>query len=403
MLCKDTLILITAMFPFGSGETFLESEVEISQHHFKKIIILAKNVKNDDCRAVPPNCEVHILCKPKLKLLDKASCVLSFSKEIFKQLFQDDGIKRAKVLIHQTILGRAYAEQVGSFIEDNSSTVLYSYWLDETAIALAMLKEKDGQLKVVSRAHAWDVYFERHQPMYLPLRPYLSMKLDEIHFVSKNGLECFKKLKGVEGSGLVLSRLGTIQEKTVDFELQDDDCLKIVSCSSIIALKRVNLMIDTFSLLKTPFVWYHIGDGNLREEMEKYAEKKLNLGTYHFIGQLENQKVLEFYLGEKPDFLINLSETEGLPVSMMEAMSCGVPCIGTNVGGVSEIIENKENGYLLEPNPRANNVAGIIENYEKLSLNEKRLMRKKAFKTWASKFNALDNYGQFAEMLNSVK
>jgi len=44
---------------------------------------------------------------------------------------------------------------------------------------------------------------------------------------------------------------------------------------------------------------------------------------------------------------MNLSETEGIPVSIMEAQSAGVPILATNLGGTSEIVNN-ENGFLVE-------------------------------------------------------
>ena len=44
---------------------------------------------------------------------------------------------------------------------------------------------------------------------------------------------------------------------------------------------------------------------------------------------------------------MNVSESEGIPVSIMEASSFGIPVIATNVGGVGEIVENGYNGLLL--------------------------------------------------------
>ena len=50
---------------------------------------------------------------------------------------------------------------------------------------------------------------------------------------------------------------------------------------------------------------------------------------------------------EKYDLLMNVSYFEGIPVSMMEALSVGIPLLGPDVGGVSEIIKNGYNGFLV--------------------------------------------------------
>ena len=59
---------------------------------------------------------------------------------------------------------------------------------------------------------------------------------------------------------------------------------------------------------------------------------------------------------------INVSSTEGIPVSIMEAMSFGIPVIATAVGGTPEIVNN-ENGYLLSKDPSAKELAEVIQNF----------------------------------------
>ena len=58
------------------------------------------------------------------------------------------------------------------------------------------------------------------------------------------------------------------------------------------------------------------------------------------------------------DSFITTSSTEGLPVSIQEAMAAGIPIIGTNVGGIPEMIDG--NGVLLSANPSNKEVAEAI-------------------------------------------
>ena len=48
------------------------------------------------------------------------------------------------------------------------------------------------------------------------------------------------------------------------------------------------------------------------------------------------------------DLMLFLSEKESFGLVLLEAMACGVPGIGTNVGGIPEVITHGENGYLVE-------------------------------------------------------
>jgi glycosyltransferase involved in cell wall biosynthesis len=69
--------------------------------------------------------------------------------------------------------------------------------------------------------------------------------------------------------------------------------------------------------------------------------------------------VRDFYLTQPVDVFVNASTTEGVPVSIMEAMSFGVPVVATDVGGTGELV-NSRNGALLVPNPTPAEIADAI-------------------------------------------
>lgn len=90
-----------------------------------------------------------------------------------------------------------------------------------------------------------------------------------------------------------------------------------------------------------------IGDGSQRAQLERLAST-LGLRNVTFTGQLANRKVIEL-LGEA-DLLLNPTDVDNMPISLLEAMVMGVPIVSTNAGGVPYLIENKVTGILVEKN-----------------------------------------------------
>jgi glycosyltransferase involved in cell wall biosynthesis len=113
-------------------------------------------------------------------------------------------------------------------------------------------------------------------------------------------------------------------------------------------------------------------------------------------------EVISFFTNHYVDLLINVSSSEGLPVSMMEAMSARIPVMGTRVGGVNEIVKDGYNGFLLPPDPDAGFIANSLRKFYLLPEAEKEKFRLHAFNTWEEKFNAAINYPSFTNEILSL-
>jgi glycosyltransferase involved in cell wall biosynthesis len=102
-----------------------------------------------------------------------------------------------------------------------------------------------------------------------------------------------------------------------------------------------------------------IGDGSLRSELEA---KTANVqARVKFMGNVPQER-LPGLLGRASLFVLP-SFIEGHPKALLEAMSCGLPCIGTDVPGTSELIRHGETGYLcgLRPEEIRDAIATVIE------------------------------------------
>ena len=104
--------------------------------------------------------------------------------------------------------------------------------------------------------------------------------------------------------------------------------------------KNIHGLLDAISGLHVKLVV--IGGGNLKDElMTKVKEKGLNVD---FLGNIPHH-MLPSYLNRVSLFILP-SFIEHHPKSLMEAMACGLPVIGTDVPGIQELISHRETGYL---------------------------------------------------------
>ena len=121
--------------------------------------------------------------------------------------------------------------------------------------------------------------------------------------------------------------------------------------------------------------FYIVGDGSLREELER---RVLELGISEwvtFTGFIKDVEKIEVAL----DIAVITSKAEALCLSIIESMIAGIPAVGTDSGGVAEVIQHGENGFLV-PVGDADELAERIE--ELLADDEKR----KAFGAHAKKY-----------------
>ena len=105
--------------------------------------------------------------------------------------------------------------------------------------------------------------------------------------------------------------------------------------------------------LNLPYRIVVIGDGEIKGELEKYAEELGMKDMVEFRGWVKDLKAIY----EGLDIVALTSLNEGTPVSLIEAMAAGRPVVATRVGGVADIVQDGKSGYLVE----SEDVAGFSQ------------------------------------------
>ena len=139
-----------------------------------------------------------------------------------------------------------------------------------------------------------------------------------------------------------------------------------------------------------PLSWTHIGGGEGMQALCAYAEENLSRKEnviYHFMGAVKAPQINALYETKAFDVFINTSRREGVPVSIMEAMRCGIPAIAADVGGTAELVVDGC-GWTFDFDEGAQGVLRCLTELSKMTLEEAMTMRKNAQDQWEKGFKS---------------
>lgn len=414
---KKKMILIAG----DITSSFFLNELLYLEKFFDDIVIFSFGKKNREAKVLieQHNLNCYFISASKIKIKSVLNFLRWFKfpyvrKEIFRCL---EGAKSILKIGYLCYYGYYYTLTEPLLIQEvknyKADIYMYSFWLSRGAFCVANIKEqyKEKIKYAFSRAHGYDLYLERNLAQYLPFRSYIASQLDAIYFISKAGMEYFKRdigesVKQKKICALKVSYLGTNNRLNISKKIYSKKSIIIASCSSIINIKRLDLIIDTLSFLQNrglKIKWIHIGDGKLYKKIRTQAQKKMSEKSFLFLGKVKNSQILQIYQKYDVDYFINLSDSEGVPVAIMEALSIGLPVIARKVGGNSEIVDSNCGCLLSEPLNQSSMFAEIFQfvSMRFLSLETYMQFSEESKKKWKKIFSADDNYNQFCHDLVS--
>lgn len=392
------LYLFTATFPFGTSETFLEDEIIYLCDSFDTVEIIPFSSKGTNVRTVPKNCIVNApvyqgsTIKRYICGLFHIKTFRLYLNDFFKCRVYTDRRRFKTWIISLVNANNLLKSSVVDRIFNNITTddVCYSYWGKCSNILSVVYK---GKAHFVSRYHGeWDLW-EESSGNYAPIRKEEASSLDMAFFISQKGERYFQQRYPM--CRTMVMPLGS-KDYGVPAYRPQDGILRVVSCSTVYPLKRVDLIFEALNSLSTLKIeWTHLGGGSHFENLKQkiLIESKPHL-TVNLTGMMSHDEVMQYYQTHQFDIFINMSTNEGVPVSIMEACSFGIPILATDVGGTSEIVQ-KQVGLLLSPNPSVNEIIGKIMEIKSDSNFSPRQF-------WAEYYSADKNYSDFAKIIRNL-
>lgn len=410
------LVFATNSFPYGKSEPLIADQIDLLAEEFDQIFIISSEYKSEINYDLPSNIKCYNI-DHNLTFFQKFLGLFSIlSKIVIEEIIysqKKQGLKNTfklyKVMLNYLTISKKYSTLYNKIIAENNLTdkqvYFRSYWCTEATLGFCLLKDKHLNFNLSTRVHAYDLYVERHDPQYLPFRKFIHEKINHLFFISEQGFNYYNSKYQFDQNKMSINRLG-VWKKVQEIENKNiNNGIKIVSCSSVIGLKRLELIVESLFLYNGSDMieWIHFGEGNESNTIKSLINEKLkskNNVSVIWMGFVENAEIQSYYANNHVDLFVNVSKYEGIPISMMEAMCYSIPCIGTNVGGVSEIIQNQKNGFLLNPNFSPNELTSLFFEYLNFSKGQKDEYRKNAQDTWKTKFHGDYNHELLNESLS---
>ncbi len=399
------LIFVTSKFPYGNGETFIENEINYLAKAFDKVFIYATEANSSEhCRAVPENVTAFAANPRKVSKLDYLPCLIkpTVIKEIFSNCLSGNVPGKISACCYFWACVNASLQQVCEFLKvcdvtTEDEVVIYSYWLHTIGMTALHIKNRLKKyvktMKCVSRCHGFDVYVGRSHAKYQPFQEYEIKSFDGVYPCAKAGEQYLKERYPSLKDKISAKYLGVEDHFKFVFP-KKDDVFSIVSCSNVIPVKRVHRIAEALSqITDKEILWTHFGDGEEFEALNRLCAEILPKNVqYALPGRIPNEQIYDFYNNHNVNLFINVSSSEGLPVSIMEAISFGIPMIATDVGGTNEIVTDGKNGCLLPEDFKTADLADLIIKFINFPDEEYHNFCKNARETFESSFVAKKAY-----------
>lgn len=408
---ERNLIVLINDFPYNYGEPFFESELPYLEKLFNKIYVFSVYGKKNET--------------PKRSFnLNTVSIPLGLNHNRFKYILRglflkskdftfkgnSKGFKQFLAAAYVRGKNKSIYNKVWKFLKlnniDLNDVIIYSYWLTLGMSACLIRNKIQSTLTkivpAVSRGHRYDIYSEITALNYQPFQRAVINCLDKVFICSTQGQEYLQEKYSDLRNKISVAYLGSKDLGKVFKPRTNNSKTIFLSVSGARKVKRLPFFVDSLYELKKQtenFIWVYIGDGPEMDEIKKRIADYNLENNVRLFGYMSNDDVYNYYKQNDIDYFVNVSESEGLPVSIMEATSFGIPIIATNVGGSGEIVDN-QNGFLIKKDIVKEDLANVLLYAIKVNkTDDYLLLRKNSRVRWKEKFNGDKNFQSWANYL----
>ena len=413
---KNTeIILFTYDYPFGKSEkTFIEYELSQLSKDFDKIeIINQKNSENkiEEKYKNKNKIEFNNNFAKKISIYNLIEIFFTkvlfekiFWKELSNILFKKKFLKKLKMCVNEISLSFLLVNYICKIKNKNDKIIFYSFWSNFTLISFIKLKKIYKNAKFISRALGSDLNGYIKNDDFVPYKNVKFSALDKLFLLGEYQKQ---KLPNINlNNKIEICPLGVFQQ---EFSEHDKNKIKLIdpiifiSCGNLIEIKNNLLMIDFISkfneITKRKVEFILIGKGKLKKKIIDKLKSNPKI-IYQQYDRVDN--FVDFLLDNKVHFFLNFSSQEGMPFTIMEAMSCGIPIIASNIKPNEYLVRDR--GYLLKLENYTNSSKILLQeiNQDLININRYYLKSKNSYKFIKNNLINENCYNKFKKILDNI-
>ncbi|MGI9578066.1 MAG: glycosyltransferase, partial [Microthrixaceae bacterium] len=399
------LLVITDSYPFGGSAPFIAAELQQLSERFASVEVAPTHPRG--ARADLPDgagLDLGLSARIASRTRCLANSILRSGRGLLRadlaELARSNVDRSPRALYESALWAGQAAGAVDWFTNRGGAQpdLVYSYWFSAPISGLSMAVPT---IPMATRAHRGDLYEEASSSSRLPLRAGAMEEVDLVAAVSQHGVEYLANRYPSAGADIALERLGVSEASGLN---QPPSSLVVVSCSMVKPVKRLDRLVSALACLPPSVAsnarWVHFGDGPSMDQLQAGATGLRKLGLkVELRGFVDNTTVRDAFASDPFSVFVNTSDSEGVPVSIMEALSAGIPVVATDVGGTSEIVDDSVGRVLGEPDDAAELARAIEQVAKKFDHTEARQV---VVDRWAERCSAERNYTSFADMLHRM-
>lgn len=405
--------IITSYFPFGTPEQFFEPEILAWADSGHDVVVLPMR-STGPARPVPHRIEVDtslaVLDTSKRRGSARRLIRSLTSRSVLRELarcvrLDRRGLRRIAEIVSTEAQARDMASRISQSARKHGGfDIVYAYWHGVGAYGATIARDKGAPIgRVVARAHRVDLYENVRPTGHHPRKRTYAPKLDIHAAISDEGARYLERTYGLDPASVVVARLGCDVDGSRTSPTSPGE-LHVLSTSFVTPVKRVDKIFEALELAaseldSTQVRWTHLGAGPDFEDLKsRVARSTARNLTIDLLGQVAHEEVLSFLRSRSIDLFVNFSRSEGVPVSIMEAMSVGIPAIAPAVGGVSELVD-EHHGALLASDPTVAELAAQLVAHRDVCKSQR--LRDAVHARVAERFDATKNFTLFIERVTA--
>lgn len=323
---------ITSTFPFGSGGPFFGPEIRalISLGHDVVVVpVWGRGERRSDACAVD---EIRPWAYETLRCSSSRPMALGRALRSAVQ-------KAPYRVVAKNVAAATSAVRLAQLVEQHELTHLHAAWASVPA-TVAMTASQLTACPWSFTAHRWDI--EENNLLRQKLA-----SASVVRFISAHGMDRAAAVTSLSPQqGWFVGHLGV--DLPVELRPQPNGRVTVACVGALEPRKRHSDLIAALAQIdadRRPRLLL-IGDGSLRESLQVLVEDLQLTADVTFRGHLPHEGVLSMYDRGEVHVAALVSESEGIPVSLMESMARGIPSVATRCGGISELVDDS-NGRLV--------------------------------------------------------